>query len=75
MQKLKMVKFWIVAFTYIIYHTIKNRNWHMVMADFEIGEDDSGSTKRKQLIADKRCKRMSLRWQSWPNDKFTQEDA
>jgi hypothetical protein len=63
MRKLNELKFWIVAFCYIVFNTMRNRNWNMIYVDFDNGEYPDGRIKRKQLIAKKTCGGLELSWQ------------
>ena len=72
MRVFKMLKFWCVAFAVAIYHTLRNRNWHMIMIDFEVGEkmiDFEGEPfprpLRKQLIARRSCNSLDIYWQDF----------
>jgi len=51
MRTLKAIRFWIVAFSIIIWNTMRGRTWHMICVDFHCGDDANGNTIRKQLIA------------------------
>jgi len=63
---IKIIFFWIVAFSTIIFHTMKNKNWHIVCADFEVGTKHDGFPVRKKLIARRSFNSLDLYWQT-PN--------
>lgn len=50
-MKIKIMCFWFVAFSHIIFRTIKGNNWNMVYVNLDNGVDSTGRQKRKQLIA------------------------
>ena len=52
---LKIIKFWCISFSFIIFHTLKNKQWHMIYVDFECGIDSKDRPIRKQLIAKRTC--------------------
>ena len=72
MKIIKEVKFWIVAFSCIIYQTLKNRRWHMIFVDIETGQDKQGHPMRKKLIARRTCLGLELIWQE-PLSFFSEE--
>ena len=64
------IRFWVVAFAVAIWHTLRNRNWHRIMIDFEVGEElvevDGEMIPRpirKQLIAKRSLERYDIYWQ------------
>lgn len=63
MYKLKIIWFFIVAFSVIIWNIIKGNEWHMGYFDFHYGNDKKGRPIRKQLIAKKRCGGFDIYWQ------------
>ncbi len=71
-NKLTMIKFWMIAFLYIIWNVHKNNKWHMIYVDFHLGDKPDGRPIRRQLIARKNSDGLSLDWQqlSEPGEKF-----
>ena len=64
MQKLKIIKFWCIAFGVIIWNTLKGNNWHMLYADFHYGDDKiTGQPIRKRLIARRSMSSYDIYWQ------------
>ena len=63
MHKLKITKFWIVAFSVIIWNTFRNRDWNMVYVDFDAGTKKNGLPRRTQLIAKRTAVGFSVVWQ------------
>lgn len=63
MIKLKVIKFWCVAFFVLLWHTLKNNNWHMAVVDFHMGDDKDGRPIRKRLIARKTVADLRIEWQ------------
>jgi len=65
MNRLKAIWFWIVAFSVIIWNTMKNNHWHLIMVDFHLGDDPMFLNPiRKRLIARRYCDKFILEWQS-----------
>ena len=60
---LRMIWFWIVSFSVIIYNTIKGNEWNMVYVDFHLGDESSGRPIRKQLIAKRSVDGFGIYWQ------------
>lgn len=79
MQKLKIVWFWMVAFTIIIKETLKGNDWHMVYVDFHYGDKPDGRPIRKQLIAKRTVSGFNIGWQdlsqSLHPDSSSKEDV
>ena len=63
MQRLKIVWFWVVAFSVIIRETLKSNDWHMVYVDFHLGDKPDGRPIRKQLIAKRTAYGFNVGWQ------------
>lgn len=66
MQKLRMVWFWIVAFSVIIWQTLKGNTWHSVRVDFHLGDNEYGNPERKQIIARRKVHGLDLFTQHMP---------
>ena len=47
MEKLRIIKFWVTAFSLIIWNVLKGKQWNMVYVDFDNGEGKD----RAQYIA------------------------
>ena len=62
MQKLKIIKFWCIAFFYILWNVIKGYQWNMVYVDFHIDEGEVRPI-RKQLIAKRTVDGLNIYWQ------------
>ncbi len=62
MEKLRIIKFWCIAFVVIIWNTLKGNHWHMIYVDFQLGEWGN-KTIRKQLIAKRTVKGFNIYWQ------------
>ena len=65
MRNLKIIKFWIVAFSVIIWQTLKGNTWHTLIADIEVyvDKDDPSVNKRKRLIARRTYNSLDIFWQ------------
>ena len=63
MNKLKILKFWVVAFYVIIKNTLRNNEWHMIYVDFHYGDDQEGFPIRKQLVARRTASSFDIYWQ------------
>jgi len=63
MKTLKMVWFWVVAFSVIVWNTLKGNTWHMVYVDFHFGDYPDGRPIRKQLIAKQHVGSLRIYWQ------------
>jgi len=63
MQRLKVIWFFIVSFSVIIWNVSKGNEWHMGFFDFHYGDDKNGMPIRKQLIVKKRCGGFDVYWQ------------
>ena len=64
MNKIRIIWFWIVAFSVIIWNVIKGNQWNLVYVDFHFGDDfKTGKTIRKQLIAKKTTDSLDIYWQ------------
>ena len=63
MRKLKMIKFWCVAFALILWNASKGNDWHMVYIDFHFGDGKNGKPIRKQLIAKQAAESLDIYWQ------------
>ena len=71
-NKVKLVKFWTIAFGVIIFNVVKGNEWQMIYCDFHIGDNKNGTPKRKQLIAKKSYNDCSIYWQdSQPSKHHT----
>ena len=43
-------------------------NWHMIIADFHLGDDENGRPRRKKLVAMlKTDGRLTVEWQRFPH--------
>jgi len=42
MEKLSIIKFWIVAFSVIIYQCVKGNDWHSVSVYIHTGDNENG---------------------------------
>ena len=62
-QTLKIIKFWIIAFSLIMWNVLRGRQWNMVYVDF-----DFGGQKRKQYIAKRSCGSYDIYWQDLGNE-------
>lgn len=66
MQKLKILKFWMVAFSVIAWNTLKSNNWHMAFVDFHLGDEPDGRPIRKRrLMAKQSCNSLDVYWEQW----------
>lgn len=61
--KLRIIWFWLVAFSVIAWNTLKGNEWNMVYVDFHLGDDKLGRPIRKQLIAKRRIGGFDIYWQ------------
>lgn len=61
-MKIRVIKFWCIAFYHLIKHTLKGQNWHMIHVDFDCGVDDNGDQIRKRLIAKKSIGSLDIFW-------------
>ena len=63
-RKCKIIKFWCIAFSVIIWNTLKDNQWNMLYADFHFGDDKiTGRAIRKQLIAKRSMSGYDIYWQ------------
>lgn len=62
-HKFKIIWFWIVAFSVIIWNSIKGNEWHMMYANFHLGNDENGNPIRRQLIAKRGIESFDVYWQ------------
>ena len=67
-MKIRMVWFCTVAFSVMLWNTINGREWHMIYADFHVGDDEDGRPRRKQLIARRTCGGAEIYWQDIGRD-------
>lgn len=62
MRKIRIIWFWIVAFNIIVWNVLRGKEWHMVMVDYEVGEEN-GVPVRRRMRAWKRCGSLDIeRW-------------
>ena len=63
MRKLRIIWFWIVAFSVIVWNTLKGNEWNLVYVNFHCGDSTDGTPIRKQLIAKKTISGFEVYWQ------------
>ena len=68
MNKLRVLRFWIIAFSVLIFNTLKGNNWHMIFADFHFGDNERGIPIRKRLIAQQHYRTLDVYWQDLTRD-------
>ena len=62
-NKLQTLKFWIVAFSIVIFQTMKGNSWHRIRVGFDFGIDENGKQVRKNLVASRRVGGADVRWE------------
>ena len=62
-QKLRILKFCVIAFSVLMWNTLKNNNWHMIYVDLHLGDNLDGSPNRRRLIAKKTTYGLELLWE------------
>ncbi len=63
-KKIRIMCFWCIAFTVIIWNTLRGRHWNMIYVDFQWYDEALGEKIRKQLIAKKDSQKLSIYWQN-----------
>ena len=67
MRKVRVLYFWVVAFSCIAWNVLKGNEWSMVYVDLHCGDNANGSPIRKQLIAKKSFGSLDIYWQDASN--------
>ena len=60
MHKLKMIQFWIVSFSVIIWNTLKGNTWHSITLSINLDENEHGHPERKIVMARRRLRGFEL---------------
>lgn len=63
LTRFKVFKFWIIAFSVIMWNVLKGNHWNMAYIDFHLGDDTNGNPIRKQLVARRSCNSLDIYWQ------------
>ena len=62
-RNIKLIWFFVVSFTVIIWNILIGHDWHVLYCDFHVGDDERGLPLRKQLIAKRTATGCKLYWQ------------